>query len=77
MTEPARVEIEDTDAAANGDEITAAVQRSQIHHHRPKALLYLDQHRTTVQTGDIKDIWVSPIQNVSHMESMKSYLILP
>ena len=48
VTEPAGVQIEDSDAAAHSDEVPAAVQRSQVHQHRAETLLDLEPYRNTV-----------------------------
>ena len=51
VTEPAGVQIEDSDAAAHSDEVLGAVQRGQVHQHRAEPLLDLEPHRATVKHG--------------------------
>ena len=51
VTEPAGVQVEDSDAAAHGDEVPAAVQRGQVHQHRAEPLLDLEPHRNTEHPG--------------------------
>jgi len=55
VTEPAGVEVEDANAAAHRDVVPAAVQRRQVHQHRPEALLDLEpqKHNTSTDQGQL------------------------